>query len=49
MLTISGIPIAQIPASAFVASNIDHSGYEMRVRFDKTLSITASRRSFSAR
>jgi hypothetical protein len=43
MLTIPGIPIAQIPASAFVASNIDRSGYEMRVRFDRRLSSMSSR------
>src|SRR5215470_14943560 len=38
MLVIPGVAILQIPARACAAPNLDHSGYEMRVCFDRTLS-----------
>ncbi len=40
---ILGIAISQIPAKGFTTANVENGGYEMRVRFDKTLSITSSR------
>jgi len=40
---ILGIAISQIPAKGFTPATIENAGYEMRVRFDKTLSITSSR------
>lgn len=40
---ILGIAISQIPTKAFTPATLENAGYEMRVRFDKTLSITASR------
>jgi hypothetical protein len=40
---ILGIAISQVPAKAFTTANVANAGYEMRVRFDKTLSITSSR------
>ena len=40
---ILGIAISQIPAKGFTPANVENGGYEMRVRFDKTLSITSSR------
>jgi hypothetical protein len=40
---ILGIAISQIPAKGFTPATLENSGYEMRVRFDKTLSITSSR------
>ena len=40
---ILGIAISQIPAKGFTPATLENAGYEMRVRFDKTLSITASR------
>jgi hypothetical protein len=43
MLVILGIAIAQIPARAFAAANVDRGGYEMRVHLDRTLSIKSSR------
>lgn len=43
MLVILGIAISQVPARAFAPVNGYRGGYEMRVHFDRTLSITASR------
>lgn len=40
---ILGIAISQIPAKGFTPATVENAGYEMRVRFDKTLSITSSR------
>ena len=47
-ITIVGIPLilglalSQIPATAFTTANVDRSGYEMRVRLDRTLSFMSS-------
>jgi hypothetical protein len=43
MLVILGIAILQIPAGAVAAAHVDRGGYEMRVHFDRALSITSSR------
>ena len=43
MLVILGIAISQVPVRAFSSVNPYRGGYEMRVHFDRTLSITASR------
>ena len=43
ILLIQGIAISQIPTSAFTTANVENGGYEMRVRFDRTLSIMSSR------
>jgi hypothetical protein len=43
MLVILGIAVPQIPASAFLAVNVDRGSYEMRVHRDRTLSIIAGR------
>jgi len=43
MLIILGIAIIQVPARASAAANVDRRGYEMRVCFDRTLSIMSSR------
>lgn len=43
MLVSLGIPISQVPASAFATANVDRGGYEMRVRLDKVLSTMSSR------
>ncbi len=43
MLIILGIAIIQVPARASAAANVARGGYEMRVCFDKTLSIMSSR------
>src|SRR5688572_14489951 len=40
---ILGIAISQVPAKGFTTANVENGGYEMRVRFDKTLSIMSSR------
>jgi len=40
---ILGIAISQIPVRASAAANVYRGGYEMRVCFDRTLSITSSR------
>lgn len=43
ILSILGVAISQIPAQAFTTANVDHGGYEMRIRLDRTLSIVSSR------
>ena len=43
ILVILGIAISQIPARASAAANVYRGGYEMRICFDRTLSITSSR------
>lgn len=42
-MLILGIAISQNSARAFTTANVDHDGYEMRVRLDRTLSIASSR------
>lgn len=43
MLAIIGIGISQVTASAFATEIVDHGGYEMRIHFDRVLSLTSSR------
>jgi hypothetical protein len=43
ILMILGIAISQIPVRASAAANVYRGGYEMRVCFDRTLSITSAR------
>ncbi|HEU4714939.1 MAG TPA: hypothetical protein VFS76_25485 [Pyrinomonadaceae bacterium] len=43
MLAIIGIGISQVTASAFATEIVDHGGYEMRIHFDRALSLTSSR------
>jgi hypothetical protein len=43
ILMILGIAISQIPVRASAAANVYRGGYDMRVCFDRTLSITSSR------
>jgi hypothetical protein len=40
---ILGIAISEIPVRAFAAANVYRGGYDMRVCFDRTLSLTSSR------
>jgi hypothetical protein len=42
-MLILGIAISQNSARAFTTANVDHDGYEMRVRLDRTLSIMSAR------
>jgi len=39
----SALAILRVPSRAFAAANIDHSGFEMRVYFDRTLSSVSTR------
>ena len=43
MLVILGIAISRVPASVLATGKTDRGGYEMRVHFDRALSITSSR------
>jgi hypothetical protein len=43
VVMVSGLSILQVPTRAFPAANIDHSGFEMRVSFDRTLSSVSTR------
>jgi len=43
IVLVSGLAILQVPTRAFAAANIDHSGFEMRVAFDRTLSSVSTR------
>lgn len=43
VLVIAGLVMVHITARAFAVRNVDRSGYEMRVRLDRTLSSTSSR------
>jgi len=43
MLVIIGIALSQVPVRAFTTVNAYRGGYEMRVHFDRALSITSSR------
>jgi hypothetical protein len=43
VLVIAGLVMVHITARAFAVPDVDRSGYEMRVRLDRTLSSTSSR------
>ena len=43
LLVIIGIALSQVPVRAFATVNAYRGGYEMRVHFDRALSITSSR------
>jgi hypothetical protein len=43
IILVSAFSILQVPTRAFAAANIDHSGFEMRVSFDRTLSSVSTR------
>jgi hypothetical protein len=43
VLVIAGLVMVHITARAFPELDVDHSGYEMRVRLDRTLSSASSR------
>ena len=43
MLVILGVAISQLPARTLANGRIDRGGYEMRIHFDRVLSITSSR------
>ena len=43
VVLLSGVAMLQNTARAFAVPDVNHSGYEMRVRLDRTLSSTSSR------
>ena len=43
IVLVAALSIRQVPTRAFAAANIDHSGFEMRVSFDRTLSSVSTR------
>jgi hypothetical protein len=43
IVLIAALSILQVPTRAFAAPNIDHSGFEMRVSFDRSLSSVSTR------
>jgi hypothetical protein len=43
IVMVSALAILQVSTRAFAAANIDHSGFEMRVYFDRTLSSVSTR------